>query len=803
MDSKWSSADVTRFLGANTGCFLTHSLDESVRNGAASGGATSQILIELLKAGYVDGALVWTMGTRDGRPYSEPMIAQSEADVLAARTSRYAPAYFARDAMPLVQAFEGRLAVVALPCDATYLRRRMSKDAALDAKVRGILALFCGHNSLPELTEVTCARHGYEWSDLKDFTYRTGSWRGDLTMVPKEGAPKTVSTRQFTHFQNLHYFSEKKCLSCFDHFGFDADISLGDSWALGEKKNDIKPTVCVTRTPAGDEMFQIARGAMDVRDLSPEHVLAGNSRGMTYHFNVSARAKAATGLDHKINDRLQLPVSFLEKIIARIGVSNVLWSGRDANAKQTLIDTPFWKIKARIYAFKALQELNSYAFRRYPDSRQISIIGATLTGNQGAAAMLETTIGEVSQRFPEAEFVIHSYFPEADKAACSSPKVRFVDASPKALVLSAVPAFVDGIVRRIGLRWPNFLMPASLREIRNSRVLLDVSGISLADGREKFLPFNLLCNWPAMLVGTPVVKLSQAMGPMKGAATRLTARFLFKRMHKVFGRGATTMKMIEDAAPQDTRAMAADIAFLYREDYALLPHWSDTLDGLIADLKDSKEETIAISVSSVMVKMVETTGGDYVEAIASLVERLVGDGYRVVIFPNACREGTDSTRNNDIPIIEALSAKLGGARERVHLVTHVVNTAAIRRLLAEADALISSRFHAMVAALSLGTPTLVLGWSHKYEEVMDMFGGESRFIAAADMSIDAVSEAVGELLSNRELIRGAYAAHRGAVEHLSASQFEWLDGFLQPEADTSDEGVDDTLSEPLKDVANG
>ena len=54
------------------------------------------------------------MGTRDGRPYSEPMIALTEADVLAARTSRYAPAFFARDAMPLVQAFEGRLAVVAL-----------------------------------------------------------------------------------------------------------------------------------------------------------------------------------------------------------------------------------------------------------------------------------------------------------------------------------------------------------------------------------------------------------------------------------------------------------------------------------------------------------------------------------------------------------------------------------------------------------------------------------------------------------------------------------------------------------------
>ncbi|MEX5728355.1 coenzyme F420-reducing hydrogenase beta subunit/polysaccharide pyruvyl transferase WcaK-like protein [Rhodovulum iodosum] len=784
MDKKWSNADANRFLGTVSGCFLTCSKDADVRAGAASGGTTSQILIELLSKGFIDGALVWKLGTRDGRPCAEPIMATTAEQVLSARTSTYVATYFARDAMPVIQAFDGRIAVVALPCDATYLRRRMERSPELEQQVVGILALFCGHNSLPDLTEIVCARHGVDWADLEGFTYRTGSWRGNLTMTPKGDAPIVTSTRQFTHFQNLHYFSEKKCLACFDHFGFDADLSLGDSWTLSEMNRDIKPTVCVSRTAAGDRMLELARAALDVQEIAPEHVLSGNSRGLLYHYNVSARSRAAGGMGHTINDRLHLPTSFLDRIIARMGVGNALWSWRDADARRKLERRPFWAVKAQIYAFKALQELNSYAWRRYPDNRQISLIGATLTGNQGAAAMLETSIGEISKRFPEARFVVHSYFPDADRAACTASHVRIVDARPKALVLSALPAMIDGVIRHVGLRVPNVLLTDSLREIRNSSVLVDISGISLADGREKFLPFNLLCTWPAVLTGTPVVKLSQAMGPAKRPLTRLFARFLLNRMQMNFARGETTMDLIAPLVAEEKRAIAADIAFLYASEYALVPQWSDKLDELASTISRKHGTTIAISVSTVVARLVKGTGQDYVDLVSRTIERLLENGHEVVVFPNACREGTDSTHNNDIPLIHALAERLGD-RDGLYLVDHAINTVAIRKLLSACDCLITSRFHAMVAGLSLAVPTLVLGWSHKYQEVMKMFGTEGRFLAAGEMTEAAIAAAVEELLSGKDAIRQELAQHGDEVRALAAVQFEWLDAFLQPEAETS------------------
>jgi len=36
--------------------------------------------------------------------------------------------------------------------------------------------------------------------------------------------------------------------------------------------------------------------------------------------------------------------------------------------------------------------------------------------------------------------------------------------------------------------------------------------------------------------------------------------------------------------------------------------------------------------------------------------------------------------------------------------------------------MVTSRFHAMVSGLATCTPTVVLGWSHKYREVLSDFG---------------------------------------------------------------------------------
>ena len=46
---------------------------------------------------------------------------------------------------------------------------------------------------------------------------------------------------------------------------------------------------------------------------------------------------------------------------------------------------------------------------------QIAIIGSALSGNKGAAAMLESAVQTLTERFPDAEFTLLSMYPAEDR----------------------------------------------------------------------------------------------------------------------------------------------------------------------------------------------------------------------------------------------------------------------------------------------------------------------------------------------------------------------------------------------------
>ena len=56
---------------------------------------------------------------------------------------------------------------------------------------------------------------------------------------------------------------------------------------------------------------------------------------------------------------------------------------------------------------------------------RISIIGGTFWGNRGAESMLATTIGMISRAFPDARFVVFSYYPEKDRQLVRDNRVTY------------------------------------------------------------------------------------------------------------------------------------------------------------------------------------------------------------------------------------------------------------------------------------------------------------------------------------------------------------------------------------------
>lgn len=411
-----------------------------------------------------------------------------------------------------------------------------------------------------------------------------------------------------------------------------------------------------------------------------------------------------------------------------------------------------------------------------------AIIGGTLWGNRGAEAMVVTTIGRVRDREPGASFLVMSYMPQRDKQLVRDPGITVVDATPvQTLVQFAFSMFV-WLASLLSIPVSDALLPASVRALRGCRVLFDVSGISFHDGRLSVVGYNVMCVLPALLLKVPVIRLSQAMGPFENPLNRWAARWVINHSLHTFSRGRhtsgylRTLKLLPNAWSE-----AADVAFAFRPEDSLTVENEEKVEAIatrLSRLHNDGTEIVAVVPSSLILKRSKDGDGDYVDLLLEIVRHLQGRGHHVLVVPNATRQGVDELRNNDVAVVTRLRQRASRRddvnADRITYVDFDLNTASIRSLIQHSAAVITSRFHAMVAALALGVPPLVIGWSHKYEEVLDQFGC---FDNAVDFSeaYDALASRLDDLLDHREEIARGIRNSLPSVAESSERQFSMLD----------------------------
>ena len=419
------------------------------------------------------------------------------------------------------------------------------------------------------------------------------------------------------------------------------------------------------------------------------------------------------------------------------------------------------------------------------EKQKVSIIGGTIWGNRGAEAMLVTTIGEVRKRNEQVVIGHFSYLPTKDRELISDPGVRVFDARPLTLVSRIFPlAFLFRLCSLFGVKLP---LPEDVRFLKESNVLLDIGGITFNDGRLLFLLFNVFTIWPAMLLGVPVVKLSQAMGPFKQPINRLVSQVFLKKCHHIFARGKETIAHLEDLKLPDSHwSPADDVAFLYQENYSLSSENEDKIKKLLREISQQKSilnsKIIALVPSVLLMKKAEKQGLNYCDMLLEIMRTVDDESCLFVIFPNASRESSEKSRNNDIVTIRAIQEKAAGlfseaTQKRMYWVDYDINTAAIRRIVDLADGLITSRFHAMVSGLITATPTVVIGWSHKYHETLETFGMES-FALHLESEMDEMSAKVRFVLLHQEELAHTLQQAHDQVLSSAESQFNKIEGLL-------------------------
>lgn len=359
----WSPEQIDAMIGTRRGAVLAHAADPEVRHGAASGGAVTALLESALEEGCIDAALVCRSKVNGDRVRAFFALARNREQLLAARGSKYVAVNFVRDAVPLLREFSGRVAVVGLPCDlATLARYRTRLETGIRADIAFTVGLFCGHNSTPALVDMVTDRLSRDGGQpLTEFSFRSGHWRGHTNFRFEDGRVGQAPSRTYSAYRHLSLFTERKCLSCADHFAFDADVAAGDVWLYSLRADPVKKTGILIRTEVGEDVVAAARasGLIVATDVHPTIMLDGQARIAPHHYNVAARRAAGRLLGVRISAS-SVPDGQRAGILARLDAFLTVAAFRisdSARGRRFIALLPLGVIRALAVAKKSLMVL--------------------------------------------------------------------------------------------------------------------------------------------------------------------------------------------------------------------------------------------------------------------------------------------------------------------------------------------------------------------------------------------------------------------------------------------------------------
>lgn len=253
----------------------------------------------------------------------------------------------------------------------------------------------------------------------------------------------------------------------------------------------------------------------------------------------------------------------------------------------------------------------------------------------------------------------------------------------------------------------------------------------------------------ARSAGMRVVMGPQTIGPFDSSEGVRIARRVLSQADLVFARDSASLDYIAEVAPSTNVHHSTDVVFA-------LPY----------DTRPERQWDVLLNVSGLL--WGENRHVDHVayrRAVLALLRELVGAGHRVGVLAHVLENETD---DNDVPAVASVVEQMSGAVEAVI----PTSLAQARAEIAAAGAVVGSRMHACLNALSLGVPAFPwaysrkflplmtdLGWSHGVDlrESGDPVPRTLEFISAADEFSDALaalrSEADGRLLATAARFR--------------------------------------------------
>ena len=364
-----------------------------------------------------------------------------------------------------------------------------------------------------------------------------------------------------------------------------------------------------------------------------------------------------------------------------------------------------------------------------------------------------------------------SVYPEEDKEQIPWDFIRIVSCKPEQLLFIAFPLAVLYKVFHFLPPVKSLLLKNKiLRAYYETDAVLDEAGISFVDSRGFVMnTYGFVCAAVPMLMGTPVLKYSQAMGTFHSFWNRFLAKWILPKMRLICARGKGTLDNLKGIGIEKNVKLCADGAFTMADD----PYYLKQVEAEAQKDAFFNDKVVGLSISSVVRKKCDKLGIDYPKIMTDFIDRLNEDGWNVLIIANGARIHSDKPRNNDLPVCDVVYESVKN-KEMVRWYHKEMTAEEIRAYIGLFGFVVASRFHAMIGALQQKVPVLLVGWSHKYQEVLDFFELGQYAIDFSDLTAESLQKEFEKFIQEEETIRGKLDEHYEEVMESSKKNIVYV-----------------------------
>jgi len=696
-----------RLTGSYIEGYSAYTKNQKILKNSTSGGAISQLLVELLENDHYEGAFVLPFDMFDGEP-ARLELAKNKEKIKAAAKSKYLPASVYNVVERLSEESNPNYIIVGTPCQLKGIKNFIQMNKINDKNLL-FLGLFCEKTLNFNVLKYFEEKFSKNDEKLIKFDYKNkekDGWPGRPKLYFDSGRELVVDRKE--RIQIKDYFQLERCLYCLDKLNKQADISFGDCYISG-KGNPGRSSIII-RTEKGKKVWEEYVDLFNVEKSSVKSIQKSQ--------NISGKKENLEFIkSFKENERS----SELKKRRKRIELGK---KSKFDKIKSSVQKEEFKKRFGFLKGSTALELTLGMSISyltdtltknidtpKYSTPNNVVVFGGELF-NKGAQAMTFTVVDQLKKRFPiENIYVLSSrdfHRDELEKETYNFEILPFDLDIGKNLLLDSQFNILDGKEEKHAEK--------DLKKIlENADLAIDVSGYHLSSQMGSGIEWVIYSQFRYILrivllkkFSIPIFILPQSFGPFDYSLPHKPILHFYIRRYlkypeKIYPREPQGKECLKNFT-KDNVERKRDIVLL-NEGYDIGNIFNDKK---IKKIDIDKDSVGIIPNNQVMKRRKE---GDIYNIYRYLIQNLLKRGKKVFLLRHS---------QSDLHICHTIK-EMFPDNEDVILLSEDMNAIELENVLEQFDFIIGSRYHSIIHAYKNGIPALVIGWANKYEVLLEDF----------------------------------------------------------------------------------